>query len=239
MTDDHLEHQLSTLADELFPPAPALVGGVIAELARRREPRRRWLAAVALAAAVVVAVLALPGPRQALARLLGIGGVTIEQVTDYELPATMPTEEPLGRPADLEEASDLVGFTPRIPQIAGLTDPATFVRPDTADGLVSLVYRNDGEEAGLIITQFRAAGDVAIKQVGNGSSFREVTIAGQLRAFWIEGTHSIVFVGDDGIIEDSARLVGDTLLWEEDGFTYRIESALPLAEVLTIARSMR
>ncbi len=41
------------------------------------------------------------------------------------------------------------------------------------------------------------------------------------------------------VIEDSRRLVGDTLVWERDGVLYRIEGAISRAQALAIARSMR
>ncbi len=239
MTNDRLERELQALSEVVFPATPPLVNAVMAGIAQPAAPRRRWVAAVAAAAVVVVAVLALPAPRAALARLLGIGGVTIEHVAEYDLPPASPTAEPLGREVELDEVAGLVGFAPRLPRVAGLTDPALFVRTDVADGLASLVYRNEGESAGLIITQFRTAGEVAIKQLSGDARFREVTIAGELRGFWIEGSHTIAFFGaDDTVLEDSARLVGNTLLWQDDELTFRIESALPLSEVLAIAQSI-
>jgi len=239
MADRRLERRLSALSEVAFPETPRLVAGVMDGVARHRGPRRRWMTAVAVAGLVIVAVLALPGAREALARLLGIGGVAIEQITDFDLPATSSTDEPLGSPMNLEEAEARIGFAPRIPGTTGLEDPAVYFRPDTANGVVSLVYRNEGEAPGLVITQFQSVGEAAVKQIGDGSSFREVVLDGDTRAFWIEGTHSIVFVDGDGrAIQDSARLVGDTLLWEYDGITFRIESALPLRTVIEIARSM-
>lgn len=241
MTEDRLELELSNLSERVFPESPSLVDGVMAgiAIAEHPEPRRSWVAAAAVAAVIVAAVLAFPASREALARLLGIGGVTIEHVTDYDLPAVPPTAEPLGEEVELEDVLGLVGFAPRVPEVAQLTNPGVFVRTDIADGLVSLVYRNEGETAGLILTQFRTAGEVAIKQLAGNADFREVTIAGGLRGFWIEGTHPIAFFGPDGEVrQDSARLVGDTLVWQDGGLTFRIESALPLAEVVEIARSI-
>lgn len=240
MTDARLVDQLRAASAVAFPETPSLAIGVTAGITHRIERRRRFVAVAAVAAVVVVVVLAIPGPRAAIARLLGIGGVTLEQVTEYDLPVTASTNEPLGRLVALEEATELVSFTLRIPAVPGLEDPSVYVREDLAGGLVSLVYRNADEGPGLIITQFMAPGEVAIKQIGDGSVFSEVDIAPGLRAFWIDGTHPIVFLGQDGeLVEDSARLVADTLLWEEDGITFRIESSLPQSAIVQIARSLR
>lgn len=239
MAETRLESELHALSDRVFPATPPLVEAVMASvvLEREREPRR-WFAAI-VAAVIVAAILLVPAPRRALARLLGIGGVSIEHVTDYDLPEAASTDQPLGREVDLEEAAGMVGFTPRLPDLPELSDPMVFVRTDVASGLVSLVYRNAGEEPGLIITQFRTVGEVAIKQLPAEARWREVDVSIGVRGFWIEGAHTVAFYGpDDVIIGDSARLVGDTLLWQVDGLTYRIESGLPLADVLRIARSM-
>ena len=44
---------------------------------------------------------------------------------------------------------------------------------------------------------------------------------------------------DGEFIDDSRRLVGDTLAWERDGVLYRIEGAITLERALEIAASMR
>ena len=58
--------------------------------------------------------------------------------------------------------------------------------------------------------------------------------------FWLEGApHTVMFLDANGQIqEDSTRLAGNTLLWEEDGVSYRLEADLEMEEALKIARSM-
>jgi hypothetical protein len=58
--------------------------------------------------------------------------------------------------------------------------------------------------------------------------------------FWIEGEpHVFLYEDADGVIQfETIRLAGNVLLWEENGVTIRIESALPLEEVLRIAGSL-
>ena len=44
--------------------------------------------------------------------------------------------------------------------------------------------------------------------------------------------------GEGEIVEDSARLTGNVLLWEAEGVTYRLESSLDLELSLAIAESL-
>lgn len=238
MSEQRIEHQLSAIGDEAFPPTPQLAEAVIAGISLAPRVRRRWVPAVAVAAAVLVAVLAFPASRQAVARWLGIGGVAIEQVSEHDFPATELTDAPLGDRVALDEVKDVVGFEPVLPDVDGVAEPTVYVRPDIAGGLVTLTYRNEGEGPGLVVTQFRTEGEVAIKQLTGGATFREVRV-GDANAFWIEGTHTIAFFDDAGEIrQDAARLVGNTLVWQAGGLTVRIESALQLDEVLEIAESL-
>ena len=55
--------------------------------------------------------------------------------------------------------------------------------------------------------------------------------------FWIEGEPHIVILFDrDGqVLEDSARLAGNTLLYTVDDITVRIEAAIDLEQALELA----
>lgn len=240
MTDDRLALELRALADEVFPEAPSLVEGVLSGLARPSERRRRVLVALTVAAILVGGVLLIPAPREAVARFFGIGGVTIEQVAEYELPPATATGVAFGERTQLDAVEAVVGFAPELPRLDGLTEPDVYVRSDVAGGLVTLLYDSAPGTPGLVVTEFETAGEVAIKQLEPGVSFREVVIEPETRGFWIEGgAHTIAFFGADGsLIEDSARLVGNTLVWQRDDLTFRIEAALSLDEVLDIARSI-
>ena len=237
MTDDRLVRELATLSDAAFPETPALLNSVMAELDAAPAPPRRFVAAIAIAAVVIAAVLAFPAPREALARLLGIGGVVIEQV---DLPEAVPTDVDLGDRVEIGAVPAIIGFEPRLPDIAGLGEPAVYVRTDIAGGLVSLVYSDAEEGPGLIVTQFRTAREVAVKQIADEVAVRMVDIAEGVPGLWVEGTHTIVFADENGdLVADSARIVANTLVWEEDGATLRIETLLSLEEALDVARSLR
>ena len=240
MTDPGFARELSALSAEAFPETPSLVGGVLSSIAARSERTRRRIVGAAIAAVLVVAVLLVPAPREAVARFFGIGGVTIERVAEYDLPPAATTDAPLGERVELDDVVGAIGFTPSLPDIEGLAEPEVYVRTDIAGGLVSLVYRSGSAGPGLVITEFETVGEVAIKQLGPGVTFREVDLAPDVRGFWIEGgAHTIAFFDADGsLLEDSARLVGNTLVWQAGDLTIRIESGLSLTQVLEIARSM-
>ncbi len=240
MTDDPLVAELRIVAETAFPPTPSLVENVMGGIATTRRRPSRLATIAAVAAVLVAAVLVLPGPRAAVARLIGIGGVTIEQVAAIDMPPATQTGTALGAETELDEVAGIIGFTPALPSVDGLDDPVVYVRTDVADGLVSLVYATPDDAVGLIITQFEAIGEVAIKQLGGDATFREVQLAPDVRGFWIEGgPHTISFLGPDGTLrEDTARLVGDTLVWQAGDRTFRIESEMPLDAVLDIARSL-
>ena len=58
---------------------------------------------------------------------------------------------------------------------------------------------------------------------------------------WIEGDpHSFGYVDQDGRVrEETLRLAGNTLIWEQGELTVRIEDASSKAEALDLAASLR
>ncbi len=69
----------------------------------------------------------------------------------------------------------------------------------------------------------------------------EAVRIGPSPAYWISGNPHYVFLLDPngGVIEDRTRLAGDTLLWERNRVSLRLESGLGKARAVRIARSMR
>jgi len=80
------------------------------------------------------------------------------------------------------------------------------------------------------------ATDLAGKPLSGTAS---VTVNGG-RGFWIEGApHQIFYRDVNGQVHDrQLRLAGNTLIWEQDGLTLRLESALSKDEALRIAASV-
>jgi hypothetical protein len=204
---------------------------------RRRRPLLLAAAAVAVALALVVA---LPGPRAAVARLLGIGGVEIGPVE--RIPEGLSSALDLGAPLHTGDALVRLGDAIRTDPDLGPPDAAFAGRPA---GGVSLVWAAGpglpaigGTDAGLVLTAFPSAGGPSVDKLRTaGTDVHPVTVRGR-PGYWITGApHVVVYLGPDG--EDlSARLAGNTLLWSDGHTTYRLESALGRDEALRHAVSL-
>jgi hypothetical protein len=148
------------------------------------------------------------------------------------------------------EADAAAPFDVLLPAALGEPD-ATYLGAAALRGQVALVYAPRAGlpaspllgGAGLLVTQNRGRQDegLAHKLVANGlATVEPVTVDGAPGA-WISGQpHFFWYLSPEGFpIEDSRRLVGDTLAWERGGILYRIEGAITLEHALLIAGSMR
>jgi hypothetical protein len=238
-----------------YPPEVDLAPRVRARLeAPRPSVLRRVFLQIARPAAVATAIVVIacaflivsPGAREAVADFLGIDGVRIQ--IQPEIPE-VGTDLSLGEPVDLAEARSLVDFSVLVPDRLGGPDDV-YYEEDVATGQVALVYRAGGDlppatpgsDAGVVVTEFEAdlRADVYKKLVESSTQLEGVTVNGE-PGFWIEGEpHVIEYIGPDGEAGSlPSRLVGNTLLWNQDGLTLRIESSLSLNEALAIAGSLR
>jgi hypothetical protein len=238
-----LEHRLTELRDDAFPPTPPIAEAVRERLAAAPAPRHRRLAvprsrrALALAAglAVLLAAGAAAAPvRERVLDALGIGGVRISQVRSVPAgPARSASEAELGGRVTLASARLLVDFAVHVPSVLGRPD-AVYVRGDPPGGRVSLVYGR------AILTQFHGdVGPFIEKSLGPGTHLERVTIRG-VPGYRLTGRpHSLVYVDARGRPrEETLRLAGDTLLWTRDGITYRLEGRVSPRRALEIARSV-
>jgi hypothetical protein len=258
--DAALDRALIEMATRIdWPPEPDLAPGVRAalEAVPSPRPRRAWTMprrafAFGTALVVVIATLTLafsPATRQAVADWLGIGGVRISFGRGPTPTASPGTNLALGTRKTLDAARDEVDFPVSVPSLGGLGPPDfVYVSPIPPGGRVSLVYRaedglpnTDETGLGMIVTEFRASlePDFAKKIIGDQGRLEVTEVDGDI-AYWIEGPHTIYIYKDrEGLIrEDTVRLAGNALLWERDGITYRIESALSLERARAIAESM-
>lgn len=256
---DDLERALSDLAPRLaYPPTPDARAAVRARLGdgQRRGRVARWsgrrvvFAVAVLLLAAALAALALPGARAAVAEWLDLPGVAVRSTPRDPVPAAIPAGSGLvlGEAQSLAEARAAVLFRVRTPAALGAPD-TVYVSPTPPGGLVTLVYkpRRELPEAaetgvGLLLLQFRGAllPQFIQKGLGPGARLTPVQVEGE-RGWWISGApHSVIFQDADGRTgDDPARLAANTLLWARDGITYRLETALELAEALQIVASLR
>ena len=246
-----LERSLRALSGHVEMPAERdLSAGVLAALERAPSPRPWWSRpAFALAGLVIVAgastLVLSSGAREAVADLLGIGGVQVEFTEPDESPAPLRPGAALelGEATTLAEARSVLDVG--VPSELGEPD-AVYVDRDT-EARVSLVYEPrpgipEAEETGvgLLLTQFRSTLDEGLfkKLLDQDVRVRFVSVAGH-EAYWIEGQHELLLVDRFGnVVPDTARLAGNTLIWEVDGITLRLEADIDLVEALRIAESV-
>jgi hypothetical protein len=238
-----LEQRLVALGLGLdVPDAPDFAPRVLAGIGAARRPpaRRRFVLALAVVAvAALLATLAIPDARSALLRFLHIGGERIELVD--ELPEVAPTPPDLGlmlglrvplAEAHRRATFDLLELDEK-PDSVYVGDRGTvwflYGRPDAARLLVAQTPRVRVDEPFLLK-----------KLVGSGTSVERVRVRG-VPAYFLSGEpHVVLLVDEFGVtIEESARLAGNVLVWEEDGRTIRLEGELTRAEALELARSLR
>lgn len=260
-----LESALEDLATALaIPPTPDLattVGTRLRSAGRvpspprvvRRSLRRSLLLAAALALLIVGGAVAVRLGLDLLSVEMGpIPSRAPSQVATAGAGASRPPGSTLGLGAarTLDEVRADAPFTVRIPAALGPPD-AAYVGGADLRGQVAFVYaaRDDLPSsptlggAGLLITQNQGEPDdgLAHKLVDMGvATIDAVTVEGA-RGLWISGApHVFWYLAPDGaVVQESHRLVGDTLVWERDGVLYRIEGAIPLSRALEIAASMR
>lgn len=237
------------------------------ETSGRRDWRRATAIAAAVCL-IVGAGAVVPATRETVADWFGVPGIQIV-FDDDAGPTVVPGASTasaatsaasigllLGEPVSLEEARSRVGFAAAVPDVTGLGLPdEVYLRERPGADQVAFLYRpRPGLPAvadtgiGLLLVQFEADDDAlwGVKTMGNASEIRAVRLRGR-EALWLGGAHRLLIAPDPGDAGDRTpapgaaddRLTGNVLLWAEAGVTYRLESALSLAESLGIAEATR
>jgi len=237
-----LEQALGVLAWELdVPETPDLTTRVLAQIeprAPRRVERSRWIVAVTVVVlAALAATLAIPDARAALFRLLSIGGERIELVDELpEIPVQDDLELSLGERVTLEEGRRRSSFsvreldespdrvylgergtvwflhgTPALPRLLVAQTPLDFVNED-------------------LLVQ---------KLAGPGTRVERTDVDGSPAVFLSGEVHLVLLIDEYGyVVEESARLARDVLVWDRDGVAYRLEGDFDLEKALRLARSL-
>jgi hypothetical protein len=253
---------LGSLGERIVYPPPPDVSLAVIERITEPPPLPWWRRPVVLRAAVATAVVVLvvgliPAARDQVASWLGIGGVTIETVPPSTAPAIAPAPTAtattqaaagvvqsglgqglaLGREIVSLTVEGQVGFRPLYPEL-GLPD-REFVDNGGRAWLLYSSRRGLPETAvegvGMIVTEFQADSAGIIKQISTGDA-DFVEFGDGYFGVWLPGPHQLVLPDADGSAVDG-RSAGNTLLWEQDGLTIRIETALSKAEAVAVAES--
>ncbi|MGH9177402.1 MAG: hypothetical protein ACRD0N_02450 [Acidimicrobiales bacterium] len=212
-----------------------------------RAWRRAVVAAAAVVAVLAATLVASPATREAVADWLGIGAVEIE-LSDRRPPAETVAALDLGQEVTVAEASRRAGVPVRWPASLG-SPAAVYTRTIGPVREVTLVWppgqslpATPAPGVGLLLTELRGGVHPAIvKQVvAAATQIRPVAVNGG-EGWWISGApHTVTYLTPGGReVSTATRLAGNVLLWERAGITYRLESALGLADALRLAADVR
>ena len=218
-----------------------------------RQRHRRWR----LRAAVVTAMLSVLGAGTAVAGFgtsIRLGGLEINLGKRSDsLPAivTIPngsTQWP-GEPVTEAEAKRRYKARIRLPRaisaprvIYWMTPPSTGTVTAVWSPSPSLPATSD-PNVGLLFSQFIGSADIGpviMKKTATSRTMVEAVKIGKREGRWISGApHSIEIVDDSGMRVETPRLVGNTLVWVDGKYTYRLEGNLSKDVALRLARSVR
>ena len=251
MKPDRLDSALQLLAADVeYPPTPALAAVVRsriedapATITSRLFPRPRWYRVVVAVGVLVIAFAATltfsPTARQAVADLLGVAGIHIQLEGDPPPVGPLrsgPNAGDLGEQVSLEEAQGFVDFEINVPA-TWIGAPRVYLDRSVQGGLVSFFV--EGEPKPALVTQFVAQLDEGFfKKISGSGGEVEFPDVNGTPGYWVSGSHVFYYVADGEFVEETVRIAGPVLLWEESGVTYRIEGAGSLAEALGIASSL-
>jgi hypothetical protein len=240
-------------------PRPGSRRGLSAPWLGGRRVRRSVLVAIAallVLAAVAGAVgLGVPGIR------IFFGGATPSpspSASPIGSPATSPSASSstgpalvgqsmgLGTAVSLDEAAQLAGLDLVLPPDPRIGPPdAAYVFANR----VALVWSarpglavDPSTGVGLLLNEFRGSVDEGYyaKQLDSDATVTPVTVGGT-PGYWISGApHFFFYVDPNGkAVDDTHRIVGDTLIWTVGDVTYRLESQLGMQAAIDLAESLR
>ncbi len=216
--------------------APSLAERLRAVLAR---PVLRAAAAVLLVAAVVVSsALLVPQSREALADFFGLSHVKIEIGPVLGPPPPVLSPDSFAEPATLAGARAALEFEIRLPVQDGvwlLPDAVYLQEVDQSAPIVILVYEKDGFDLSFRSTGFFGKG------LPDPDLTRDSNVNGR-PAIWIgSGGHIARSLDADGnlLIETERTVERGTLLWEDGGISYRLETGLSERDAILLAESLR
>ena len=203
----------------------------------RRARSRRTVAIVAVASVGLAACAAIPPVREAVVELFRANGIVVRQAprNPPSSPArsTAPVYAGLGDQVTLAEARRGSDGRLLVPTALGAPD-VVFRR----GALVTLGY--GGDQPRWLVMEVVEPSTVLLEKIAlSGSHVRRLTVNGR-PGVWIEGPQELVYVGLDREPRvEEARLAANTLIWEQDGASLRIETPQDLTEALRVAASMR
>lgn len=262
-TDDQLERTLRDLAGSLRVPTDRdlteeVMQRVGAESERsptavrgRPVPTKRVLAIASLLLAAVLLSFVAP-VRSAVASVLEFVGIDIRQ---SDVGASPPSPSPpmggeLGRLVPVGEVSQAAGFLVPLPRTSQLGSPDEAYLLDEGDHqVVTLVWRRDDKipvsaasDAAVLLSVFQGGPtrvEYLEKILFQGSRAHRVQVNDNPGVF-VDGPQTVLYLSSNRDVEEAqSRLSGNSLIWQQDGLTFRLESALGQPASVAIAASVR
>ena len=246
MGDDDLGAALSSLDIE-WPSTPLLHAAVMARATSERpaivrlplsRPKRIMLIAAAT-------VLLLAGAAVAAKIVIDLGGVVVEVTPSRPGMLPTPSIAPTGEPVSLEEAAVLLGREVPVPAGLGLPDRVWADEVITEKGEVARVtlawHARQGlpeisnTRYGAVLMVFEGDANLASKDLYEDTGVLEFESVDGVDYYWTTGTHLLELLTSEGVAY--VRVEGNVLLWRDGPHTMRLETSLPMTEVLRIAAS--
>ncbi len=250
--NDHavLEARLRELGALLvLPPAPDVVAAVSARLVADAEPvrqprspgfgRRRLGLVVAAVLVALAALAATPAGQAAADYVLHVFGVDVRQQ-----PSPLPRSVgvlPGESAASLASARRQAAFPILVPAALGTPDAVTV----SGDGrVVSLIYlpgpgRPRAGPSGVAarLDEFDGSIGPVFEKFLSGPEVQRVDVAGRPGA-WVNGPHDVIYLLPDGeYANQSARLAAQTLIWQSDTVTLRLEGDFTRESAIAVGAS--
>ncbi|MDQ3043550.1 MAG: hypothetical protein M3R06_00150 [Chloroflexota bacterium] len=259
-----LDEDLRALGREIeFPQTPDLVASVRRRLGETHAPHGWWnmaparqplVAAALIGIAFVVALLALvPDVRTSFAHWFSIPGIRLvivdddsaDFLSDNSLGGTLL----LGERLTLSEAQAQVSYILQVPTSPDVGTPdEVYLRSVTGGKMVTLLY--DAKEGlpaaaetgvGALFMQFPNAGSIdALAKFVPSHITLEWPLVGGNQGLWLEGSSFLMIDpgASLGFADKGFRHSANVLFWQESGVTFRLETALSLADAVRLAESL-
>jgi len=245
----------------VYPPTPGIAATVRRLLSVPKPWRARRLAvAFTVVAALLLALLSVPGVRAGLIEILRLGAVRIFLVPPTDIPtptlppvtpgaALSPTPTPKPTATPLPSVLDLTGETtldaaqssvaypillPSYPEGLGSPDHVFVQYFDSP--LIVLVWVDPTQPAKVTLSLHMVDSDSFIFGKLGPTVIEETTVRGQ-SAIWAEGPYFLQ--KRNGDVEEVRLITGQVLIWQEGEVTYRLETDESLEEAKKIAESLK
>ena len=188
-----------------------------------------WWRSRCVLLAALAATLAIPDPRSALFRVLHIGGERIELVD--ELPDISRSKRSGAHPRESKWRSRRHGARAASTSVSSTRLRIAFTW-GAGNGLVSVRdARARPSPRGADSTSLRSTSGLILKKLAAPDHPGRASGRGLAQGAFLNGEPHFVFLLDEfgQIVDESARLAANVLVWDDGGVAYRLEGELPRA----------